>query len=89
VNGFPKALVNEHKIAPYIPVIDKSKREDGIFSRDDFSFDKERDVYICLAGKILATTRKVGNDDLLYVDAVQVGKVLFLDGWMAHVGQDP
>src|SRR5450631_259152 len=58
-------LVNEQKIAPYIPVIDKSKREDGTFSRDDFSFDKERDIYICPAGKILATTRKVGNDDLL------------------------
>src|ERR1700687_4900583 len=29
-------LVNEQKIAPYIPVIDKSKREDGTFSREDF-----------------------------------------------------
>jgi len=56
-------LVNEQKIAPYIPVIDKSKREDGTFSRDDFSFDKERDIYICPPGKILATTRKVVNDD--------------------------
>jgi hypothetical protein len=34
-------LVNEAKIAPHIPVIDKSKREDGTFSREDFSFDKE------------------------------------------------
>jgi len=60
-------LVNEQKIAPYIPVIDKSKREDGTFSRDDFSFDKERDIYICPAGKIQTTTRKVVNDDqLLY-----------------------
>ena len=33
-------LVNEAKIAPHIPVIDKSKREDGTFSREDFSFDK-------------------------------------------------
>jgi transposase len=58
-------LVNEQKIAPYIPVIDKSKREDGTFSRDDFSFDKERDIYICPAGKLLTTTRKVVSDDLL------------------------
>jgi transposase len=56
-------LVNEQKIAPYIPVIDKSKREDGTFSREDFSFDKERDLYICPAGKFLTTTRKVVNDD--------------------------
>jgi hypothetical protein len=48
-------------------VIDKSKREDGTFSRDDFSFDKERDIYICPAGKTLTTTRKVVNDDqILY-----------------------
>src|SRR5882672_10258387 len=45
-------LVNEQGIAPHVPVIDKSKREDGTFSRDDFLFDKERDIYICPAGKI-------------------------------------
>ena len=38
-------LVNDKKIAPHIPVIDRSKREDGTFSRDDFTFDKERNVY--------------------------------------------
>ena len=46
------------KIAPHIPVIDKSKREDGTFSREDFKFDKERNVYICPAGKTLPTTGK-------------------------------
>lgn len=60
-------LVNEKKIAPHVPVIDKSKRGDGTFSREDFIFDKERDIYTCPAGKILTTTRKVVNDDqLLY-----------------------
>lgn len=62
-------LVNDKKIAPHIPVIDKSKREDGIFSREDFSFDKERDVYTCPAGKVLTTTGKLVNDGetLLYL----------------------
>ena len=64
-------LVNEQKIAPYIPVIDKSKREDGTFSRDDFSFDKERDIYICPAGKLLTTTRKVVNDHQFLYRAVK------------------
>jgi transposase len=64
-------LVNEQEIAPYIPVIDKSKREDGTFSRDDFAFDKERDIYICPAGKILTTTRKVMNDDQFLYRAVK------------------
>ena len=55
-------LVNDKKIAPHIPVIDKSKREDGTFSREDFTFDKERNVYICPAGKILTTTGTVSTD---------------------------
>src|SRR6185295_10823711 len=61
-------LVNEKNIAPHIPVIDKSKREDGTFSREDFTFDKERNVYICPAGKTLSTTGKLVNDGetLLY-----------------------
>src|ERR1700726_680453 len=61
-------FVNEAKIAPHIPVIDKSKREDGTFSREDFRFDKERDVYICPVGKTLSTTGKLVNDGetLLY-----------------------
>jgi transposase len=60
-------LVADKKIAPHIPVIDKSKREDGTFSREDFTFDKERDVYTCPAGNVLTTTGKVVNDDqILY-----------------------
>src|SRR5215470_16608507 len=57
--------VEEKQIAPHIPVIDKSKRDDGTFSREDFTFDKERDVYTCPAGKTLTSTRKVMNDNLL------------------------
>jgi hypothetical protein len=55
-------LVNEANIAPHIPVVDKSKREDGTFSREDFSFDKEHNVYVCPAGKVLTTTGKLVND---------------------------
>jgi hypothetical protein len=50
-------------IAPHIPVIDKSERGDGTFSREDFTFDQERDIYTCPAGKTLTTARKVVNDD--------------------------
>jgi transposase/Pyruvate/2-oxoacid:ferredoxin oxidoreductase delta subunit len=61
-------LVKDKDIAPHIPVIDKSKREDGTFSREDFTFDKDRNVYICPANKILTTTGKLVNDGetLLY-----------------------
>jgi len=37
-------IVNEKRIAPHIPVIDKSGREDGSLSREDFTFDKDRNV---------------------------------------------
>jgi transposase len=49
-------IVNEKKIAPHIPVIDKSMREDGTLSRADFTFDKDRNVYVCPMGKLLKTT---------------------------------
>jgi transposase len=66
-------LVKDKKIAPHIPVIDKSKRDDGTFSREDFTFDKERNVYTCPAGKILTTTGRLVNDGettLLYFASV-------------------
>ena len=62
-------VVNDKKIAPHIPVIDKSKREDGTFSREDFTFCKEGNVYICPAFNTLTTTGKVMNDDMVFYRA--------------------
>jgi hypothetical protein len=31
-----------------VPVSDKSKREHGTFSREDFIFDKERGIYLAV-----------------------------------------
>ena len=58
-------LVTEKKIAPHIPVIDKSKRDDGSLSRDDFTFDKERNVYVCPQGKLLHTTGTVHDGETI------------------------
>lgn len=52
-------LVNEKAIEPHVPVWDKSKRRDGTFSRADFSYDRERDLYTCPGGKPLKTTGKI------------------------------
>jgi hypothetical protein len=41
------------RIAPHIPVIDKSERRDGTFSNADFRYDPERDEYSCPGGKPL------------------------------------
>jgi transposase len=51
-------LVDERNIAPHIPVFDKSERSDGTFSRADFAYDQEADVYRCPAGKQLRTYRR-------------------------------
>jgi IS5 family transposase len=60
-------LVNDKQIAPHIPVIDKSNRNDGTLSRDDFTFDKNRNVYVCPKGKLLTTTGRIVNvEQLLY-----------------------
>jgi transposase len=46
-------------ITPHIPVWEKAKRDDGTFSRSDFTFEKERNEYTCPNGKALRTTGKV------------------------------
>jgi transposase len=55
----------EAGITPHIPVWDKSIREDGTFSRANFTFDNKRNVYVCPAGKLLTTTGSVGADRVL------------------------
>jgi transposase len=61
-------LVKERKIAPHVPVIDKSARRDGTFARTDFRYDESADTYICPSGKTLTTTGTLVNDGatLLY-----------------------
>jgi transposase len=66
-------LVHTQGIAPHVPVIDKSTREDGTFSRADFIYDEARDIYTCPAGKTLTTTGRLVNDGetLLYISSVR------------------
>jgi transposase len=60
-------LVHERGIEPHVPVFDKSKRSDGSFSRDDFTYDHQGDVYFGPAGKMLTCKGTVVNDNqLLY-----------------------
>lgn len=65
-------LAEERKIAPHVPVIDKSARHDGTFARADFHYDKVADAYVCPGGKSLTTTGTLVNDGatLLYRGSV-------------------
>ncbi len=51
-------LVHERGIEPHIPVFDKSERQDGTFSRSDFTYDRNADAYVCPAGKPLRQRQK-------------------------------
>jgi hypothetical protein len=55
-------LVDDQKIEPHVPVIDKSTRQDGTFSRSDFSYDPKADTYTCPESKTLTTSGRIVND---------------------------
>jgi hypothetical protein len=50
-------------------VWDKSARPDGTFSRADFVFDQERNVYICPGGAKLASTGNIDQGHIVYYRA--------------------
>lgn len=56
-------LVHERGIEPHIPVIDKSIREDGTFSRGDFTYDHAAELYRCPGGKELKRYRRAFRVD--------------------------
>jgi transposase len=55
-------LVDQQRIEPHVTVFDRSARTDGTFSREEFAYDAESDIYICPAGKPLSTTGTLVND---------------------------
>jgi transposase len=57
-------LVEEKQIAPHIPVFDRSRREDGTFSRGDFRYDESSHTYTCPVGRTLTTTGTRVNDGI-------------------------
>ena len=64
-------LVEERGIEPHIPVWDKSRREDGTFSRADFIYDNATDTYTCPGGKPLTTTGRVHDGRTVLYRAAQ------------------
>jgi hypothetical protein len=71
-------LVNTKDIAPYIPVIDKSQREDGTFSREDFVYDVRTAIGLERAGAAYWNRRNIANA-VVGVDVAGRGQCLA--GW--------
>ncbi|MFC1664757.1 transposase [Pseudomonadota bacterium] len=66
-------LVEEKKIAPHIPVWDKSKRDDDTYSQNDFIYIEQEDEYVCPQGHRLHTTGRVtAEKTLLYRSSTKV-----------------
>lgn len=52
-------------IVPHVPVWDKSKQTGGRFTKEDFVFDRDRNVYICPAGAELTHSGIVDQGRIL------------------------
>ena len=59
----------DRNIAPHIPVWDKSARPDGTFSRADFVFDHDRNVYTCPGGAELTSTGNIDQGHIVHYRA--------------------
>src|SRR5215831_17470126 len=59
----------DRQITPHIPVWDKSARSDGTFSRADFVFDQERNVYVCPGSAQLTSTGNIDQGHIVYYRA--------------------
>src|SRR6266542_2347918 len=59
----------DRKITPHIPVWDKSTRSDGTFSRADFIFDQERNIYVCPGGAELTSSGNIDQGHIVYYRA--------------------
>jgi transposase len=61
--------LEDRKIASHVPVWDKSARPDGTFSRADFAFDRDRNVYVCPGGAELTSSGNIDQGHIVYYRA--------------------
>ena len=68
-------LVDERGIEPHVKVFGKSERTDGTFSRTDFAYDAECDLYVCPGGKELRKRRRLFSS--LRSDVTKDGAIIY------------
>jgi len=52
-SGGNLAWLMERGIEPHIPIFDRSAQTNGVFTRHDFTYDRNADTYVCPGGKTL------------------------------------
>jgi len=50
------------EIEPHIPLLDREHQTNGFFTRSDFTFDPQANLFICPGGKQLKSTGLVRDD---------------------------
>ena len=60
--GLTIGWLMRHGIAPHVPILDREHQTKGLFTRAGFSFDAERNVFLCPGGKQLTSTGLVRDD---------------------------
>jgi hypothetical protein len=61
-SGGMLAWLTQRGIEPHIPVLDRAGQTNGMFTRRDFTYDRDRNLFICPGGKELTFTCARGNN---------------------------
>ena len=64
-SGGNLAWLMDRKIEQHIPIFDRSSQTNGVFTRNEFSFDRDADVYLCPGGKALRRVTERGDNGVL------------------------
>ena len=71
-SGGNLAWLMERGIEPHIPILDRTSQTNGVFTRNNFTFDRTNDTYICPGGKALrCVTKHSDNGVLIYRASVR------------------
>ena len=60
------AWLMERGIEPHIPVLDRSAQTNGVFTRNEFTFDRANNAFICPGGRSLRLAHERDNGMLIY-----------------------
>ena len=65
-SGGMLAWLMQREIEPHIPVLDRPAQTNGVFSRNDFTFDRDHNAFFCPGGKPLRLAHKRDYGMLIY-----------------------
>ena len=61
-SGLMIGWLTRREITPHIPILDREHQTNGMFTRADFTFDADQNVFICPGGKLLKSSGLMRDD---------------------------